>query len=659
VQPDDAQAKVELMFYLWIGVMTGLLLAYLWTRAQTPGKRKPSSKAGEQTAETPKPTPERRKWWKSERWWLAGVVLALLFSPMLWDVWRTGSGILGPIEAIKTILLPWAAGVGFGIWMHPIVVAPLLGRTASSPTPSFIPLAVAIIFVTLIVSEERYGWFSRLQKITVGGSGLEFSPAPATSTASQPSARSQDLSGTGSGPIGVGRVAALIDFMSGLANAIERDKNYAIEVAYTNASDTRFQQDADFAKEVIGPLGDRLKAIHDARVYNSIEFLVEHGFVDDFRAFVQNHRKGSQPPPTGRGSAENMRLGFQSIWSRTCKLYDDLQRLEEIKAADPNSPACDKDLKKANSFLESKLGPHIPPIVFNPDLPYGTLLAAVLLNAAGEADAALRDLRHWSARNTPKANDTYRRFAAYRALFQAAYLSGIVSPSLASTYPVILQLRRVVELGDALLSTTGAAPGKLPWRAQLRRFEGGDRVDPLWLVGVCSNDLTTLFKRFMLAHLSATNNLAYFLSQDPQFARHQGFIDEMEKRGDYPAKKVNVRCLEDEPLRAIRTSASFFDTAAAVQLALASTEQGRSERRVRLCQALAYSRKAVGLFDQSGLTRSSSADTAATDKPGWELADKHATETDRLEETEVLAVISGRLERIQSLLSQAGLDCQT
>src|SRR5215216_1702951 len=125
------------MFHLWIGVMTGLLLAYLWMRTQAP---------------------RQRRWWHSERWWLAGFVLAVLFIPLLWDLWRTGYGI-SPIDAIKTVLLPWGAGVGFGVWMSSIVIGPMLREAPDTSPPSFIPIAIAMLFVTVIVSEERYGWF--------------------------------------------------------------------------------------------------------------------------------------------------------------------------------------------------------------------------------------------------------------------------------------------------------------------------------------------------------------------------------------------------------------------------------------------------------------------------------------------------------------------
>src|SRR3954451_6529928 len=87
------------MFHLWVGMITGALLAYLWTR-------RPDS-----------PTNLYRRL----RWWLAGSALVVLLAPVVAELWRFGSGSFGPIEAVKVVLLPWAAGVGFGIWMFQII----------------------------------------------------------------------------------------------------------------------------------------------------------------------------------------------------------------------------------------------------------------------------------------------------------------------------------------------------------------------------------------------------------------------------------------------------------------------------------------------------------------------------------------------------------
>src|SRR5712671_4289455 len=162
------------MFYLLIGVMAGILLAYLVMRA---GGRDPF------------------ELWRSWRWRLAGVVALLLLLPVVWDFARAGLGSFGPPEAFRTVLLPWLAGVGFGIWFY-FTIGPLhstqdAGRgdaattarrdaptqdagQARAATParrdrSFIPIAVAMLAVMFIVSDAQYRWLARLQKLSFGG----------------------------------------------------------------------------------------------------------------------------------------------------------------------------------------------------------------------------------------------------------------------------------------------------------------------------------------------------------------------------------------------------------------------------------------------------------------------------------------------------------
>jgi hypothetical protein len=90
------------MFYLWIGAMAGILLTYPAMRA---AHHRPS--AG------------------SWHLWLAGAVALMLLTPVVLDYIKTEfiDG-LGLIEAIKTVLIPWFAGVGLGLWIY-LVTIPL------------------------------------------------------------------------------------------------------------------------------------------------------------------------------------------------------------------------------------------------------------------------------------------------------------------------------------------------------------------------------------------------------------------------------------------------------------------------------------------------------------------------------------------------------
>jgi hypothetical protein len=570
------------MLYLLIGIMVGILLAYL--------SRRP---------------------WGSLRWWLAGAALIILLTPIVWESVRYGSGDLGVMEAVKDVLLPCAAGVGFGIWMYPIVVPQPFAREASAS--SFIPLAVAMLLVMLIVSEERYGWLDRLQRITVGGNAVELA---ARSSATKP----QDtvLSKLGGAPTGEGRIGNLLYFLYQLPDTINRDKMYAKEVAYGDKKE-EFQKDLFFAENVARPLGTRLRRIHAARGYNAIEFITDRPFVDHFRALVEGHWNGKAPASSGRGSGTKIVEGFDAIWSAVCEAERSLKTLGDIdiKTLEPDERKCEQEQSDGKEALNHQLGPRQTGIIFSHTLPYGTLLAAMLLNAAGEGEAAVKDLDRWVVDNTPNSptspDDSYRWFGVYRARYMSAQMAA--ENNLGDV--AILQFKEVVALGDSLLMGSrpepgtlswrdqmwryllgdppprGSEPGILSWHDQIQRLEKGDGIDPIWLLRTCSHELTELFKRFIIAYLAASNNLAYYLSQDLPFTKHEG-LDEMKKCGEDLAT-VNVHCLQlqdslgDEQL-AKATQATFLDTAAAVELALASEEMGRPEKQSRLCRARKYTK---------------------------------------------------------------------
>src|SRR5258708_23610271 len=96
------------MFFLWTGVMAGILLAYLVIRY------------GDRSDGSPKSLRiVLQDLSRSARWVLAAVVALMLIIPVPWQFVETGFlGSFGLLEAFKTVLLPWLAGVGFGIWIY-------------------------------------------------------------------------------------------------------------------------------------------------------------------------------------------------------------------------------------------------------------------------------------------------------------------------------------------------------------------------------------------------------------------------------------------------------------------------------------------------------------------------------------------------------------
>jgi hypothetical protein len=89
------------MYHLWTGVIAGVLLAYLLMRAQALGERKA---------------------WRSMRWWLAWATILIIIFPAVWEIGRLTFGPLGPVEGVKSVLLPWPPVSG--IWIY-LAIEPL------------------------------------------------------------------------------------------------------------------------------------------------------------------------------------------------------------------------------------------------------------------------------------------------------------------------------------------------------------------------------------------------------------------------------------------------------------------------------------------------------------------------------------------------------
>jgi hypothetical protein len=575
--------------------MAGVLLAYLVMRARGRywGELKP---------------------WRSLRWWLAGVVALMLLTPVVWEFTRTGLGSFGPLEAFKTVLLPWFAGVGFGIWIYLTIdllpptqdagqndAATTIGRDLS-----FVPIAVAILLATLIVSEQQYGWFTRLQKLTLGGSGLEFAPRVVTG---QAQAVSGPTVGTSGDIIGEDRVASLVDLMSTLDQVIERDLEYLHELGDETHNDP-LNQEKIFVHEVVVPLGNHLSVIHEARGYNNLGLLIDRPLIDAFRSYIQSHRDVTpETQAMRRRFAQEVQDRIANSWKSICDTEARLLELkfvdpENVKAVDPTNEGLVKSCniaaaKSMNYWLSSQSG-----IGFNYALPYGTLLTAMLLNAGDELDSAIRDLDEWVADNSPTLGRPGQSWLVFRALNQAVQLLLASGSSATNLYLAFERGENLTEIGEKLLNSKASFNLKPSWRDQRALLEKTEPFDLLWDLGRCPDELTPSFKRAMLGILNASNTVAYVLSQNTEFAEKRNLIREMEWRADYLGKKVNTRCLGDSAdkdalAKADRLQATFFDTAAAVQLALAAREKQQPEKRRRLCEAYKYAQKSITLQENT------------------------------------------------------------
>jgi hypothetical protein len=513
------------MFHLWVGVMTGVLVAYVIIRSAPPPPLPTISRWL-----PPLPAPQVRPWYQSPTWWVAGASILVLFTMVAIDLIRSASTALGLIDGIKSMLLPWAAGCGFGVWMY-LTVAPLARQGGAG---SWIPMLITFLLVAAIVSDERYGWFARLQKISFGGGGIEFT---ATAQSQKSSIDRSAGSLTGKAFTGEARIGLLVQFMENLPTYIRRDLAYAKEIGYFHPeAEQQAAKDLDFADRFVMPLAGILKRIHDARGYNDIGFLVDRALIADFHALARGHLNDER---------KQALLGkIEKVWKEACDIEDQLRRGGYIASTVSTHGPDDYRARCTSGAKEAFRPPGRPPVSLdlNPDLPYAILLAAMLLNAAGEADSAIRDLDRWAVEKRPDTDQDYRWFGVYRALFESANLATYALPSETQTFVLIEQLKKVLERGSRLLNNTFPS-NAFSWRTQMDRLENADPTNEVWHTGICANDLSPLFKRFAVAYFVAMNSLAYALSENTMRTMRLGFRPAMKDYGDR-ISKLKISCLE-------------------------------------------------------------------------------------------------------------------
>jgi hypothetical protein len=520
--------------------------------------------------------------------------------------------------------------------------------------------------VAAIFSEERYGWFTRLQKITFAGGGVELAalaPTGATTT---------DRTPLGAGrATGANRIDYLLFFMSSLPAAINRDLGYARETGHTWPDDAH-HADLEFASQVVGPLGARLRAIHAIRRYNDLGFMIDRGFIDDFRAFVRGYLAFKRMPP---GQSDPFRLlveRIKEIWRDTCDLDRQLRRAAYFApahsaAAPQEDDTCAQEAKRAERFLDRTVGrpDSQPGIELNPELPYGTLLSSMLLYAAGETDSAVRDLERWITLHPVGDQRAFRRIGVYRARYISALLLTRDNPENENIHVAFNKYQDTLEMGDRLLSSSFPA-NVMSWRAQRARLDQSDRQNT-WNTVDCSEDLSANFKQFARAYLVAKNNLTYFLSQNLELAKLERRDATMRRFADDLAK-ANILCLRlndspDEQAATRSLQATVLDTAASVQLELGLREDQRGEKRALLCKAQQHIQAAVEVYgpvtQRPTLPKWVNArEKGATQAPQpWQEQETWSAEENRLHVTETMATLLRRQQRVQATLIHAGFVC--
>lgn len=582
----------------------------------------------------------------------------MVFGLALYEFLLEARGIFGLREAFKSVLLPIAAGVGFGIWLRTLVVPPARSAgVVSQDQPiagarAFLPLLVSVLFVSLIVSEDRYGWLARLQKVSIGGGGIEFSAQAGASTEHR-LAPTPTLANVKSGE---SKVATLLRFMRNLPNHIKEDIAFHDElfraalpgkppeggVAGDEAvdQDETFGNDHKFARRVAYPIGNIVEMMHDVRRYNSPEFVVPRHFVDDFRAFVDSSPRSRSDQERQRGNINKIIAGLKLIWTVSCEIVlrsgDDGASQVAVRGAE----YCPTETERDKIIAD-----HVHPNTFNPKLPYGTILSALMLDAIGEPHAALWQFDLWAQGFRPNLQEADGRrflFPRYRLLTHGASLD-FGDGATAMRRLSMGWIRESLDQGELILS-------RVPWVGFSGTIYKNGLLDTL-APARCHGATSANFKIFALVHFSYVNSYLYFTSTSPDLIDSESRTRLFGKRMSQ-LENLNFSCLRihgqsDDRFNSVRTEAAFHDTIAAINAALAAKESSRSRRRALLCTALTHARDALSFQDDylnGGHRRQVS-------EGSWD------TKIDRAHASDTRSGYAARAERIDVQLKEGRDEC--
>ncbi|MDX2155100.1 MAG: hypothetical protein SFW09_01210 [Hyphomicrobiaceae bacterium] len=481
-----------------------------------------------------------------------------------------------------------------------------------------ISLAAAMLVVSLIVTEERYGWFGRLQKINFGGGGLEFAPLGARSgdgARLQPSQAQHQATGYATAN---GRIDFLLAHMTGWDQLIERDMQFAAEALQplpepdARHRKTLLEDERLLAQKVIVPLGRLLTELQNSRGYSHIAYLLK----DASMSYDRNHRElidAARAMARQRGrngtaavATEDTRFfahGVESLWEALCSARSGYP-IEEVKG-------CYASLAEARPVLaQLREGSGRGSGMLTTTLPYATMLSALLLNAAGQYEAAVADLSDWGQSVLARKDVGGRRELtdAYRALHLAAILPLFQRNTLVLPRKVLSLHQTATRLGVSIYTSPHSDGGKTSWKNQsLLLLDPGAYLKSdvtIWQTAACSRQLTRPFKLFMMAQLVLVNNITHQLSLDRHFTETAASLDELRQSARL-LLLPNFRCLEHpSPEAASRITHErvrnlegvILHTVASAQLLLGRIELEKDDRqngRHRLCQAKAHLGKAL------------------------------------------------------------------
>jgi hypothetical protein len=521
------------MIIVICGIITGILFSYLVI------KRTNEERVDYYALAT---TPQSRATSIIGSLWGAVIFIEIIIVAavigVVFDSYVTSTGAITPPhwmlfakEVVESFMVPFIAGAAIGATFFRLYTT---GTLSGAPIATVSALMFAVIIVFFAATEQQYGWFSRIQKFSLASAELDFSPTKET-----PVAPAQIHSSDQNAAVGPSAVDVAIDFIPKIAKTIVRDRDYLVGVTKESndfASET--EPDFRFMVEIVLPLVNHLQAIHSRRADTDISDYFDRKTVMAVRSLVNL----DHPDSDVVGQVE---AGVKRAWAEACK----------EKYWSSHALGNDESNTKADFYCQNGIvDPSIKDTVesyfkawkfsgkpLNPARPYGAILSAWLLVAAGEPEAALRDLDSWRRTNVNALkNETDADGVIRYQVYDFEILNTISSlyinmgTNRNTELESLSYFNSAIKSGQALIMHYGGE--KLAAMKKLsENSESGIKIE-------CSDLVDDWFKPVYLGYLISINNLVDVLGKYPDMIVALGAEQEIRRYAN-ELLSIDLQCL--------------------------------------------------------------------------------------------------------------------
>lgn len=523
---------------------------------------------------------------------LAVAIVALAVAALAISFMEHRQDFRGDNEArmmIGFIMVPlaqFAAGLGLGALLFWVLYQVQISSKSDYIGTLLTALGLTTLFAVLFVTESRYGWFDRLQSVTLAGSTVQLSPTGRSQISRDPTLFAGQI-GAGlrqsKADWGLDRLGDLQTMLAFDGENIERSSSELDRALQDNLHVERV-----FARNVVTSVWrilTKLKAEYPEGFWRQS---VTTGLAQAAQTFaVASHRMRSTP-----------REGYVEAWSRyrsameeellapICRAFDVPSRASRgRKSAETHGRKlrrdCNRHVRKAlkglaqtDELLRANAGS-----LFDSSLPYGISFAAWLQVMQERSTEAVALMAEWTESAAPDGPEPAKAFLYWRGVTN--HLLVLLTDELEEDtegYAFALA-REATRIGNVIL-------GLEPWKTLHASYTlAGPDLSGAQLAQ-CQSALTEgSVKSFLKTHLDALNNLVFFGASRAN--RRKDSSDDELWRPTLPlVDKAAIACVLGNELDVHQRRADYLSTSYLAHISRWRDEDGTEAKLGVVCAAL-------------------------------------------------------------------------